>query len=158
MFYSKTTGGFYSREIHGDNMPADAVKITTELHAALIEGQSHGKRVTADENGYPILQDVPPTPVGVLLASVKDELRIMRRDMLDAVTGIGFRASVAGNTALAQEAATVSQQLLDITNDAALNAAQTYEEMRAAGVAAYRRIAAGASHAFAATFKEFTGA
>ena len=62
MFYSVQTGGFYSREIHGDNIPADAVEITTEQHAALLQGQSEGKVITADENGYPILIDPPPAP------------------------------------------------------------------------------------------------
>ena len=60
VFYSPTTGGFYSAEIHGDNIPADAVEITVEEHQALIEGQSLGKRIVADENGRPILQDPPP--------------------------------------------------------------------------------------------------
>ena len=60
MFYSKTTGGFYTREIHGDNIAADAVEITVEEHQALIECQSLGKRIVADENGRPILQDPPP--------------------------------------------------------------------------------------------------
>jgi hypothetical protein len=63
MFYSKTTGGFYSREIHGINIPADAVEITAEQHSELIEGQSQGKRIVADENGRPVLADPPePTP------------------------------------------------------------------------------------------------
>jgi len=42
MFASKSTRGFYDAAIHGDNMPADVVEITTEQHAALIEGQSQG--------------------------------------------------------------------------------------------------------------------
>lgn len=60
MIYSKLTGGFYSREIHGDDIPSDAVEITTEQHAELLEGQSQGKIISADENGYPILIDPPP--------------------------------------------------------------------------------------------------
>lgn len=60
MFYSKSTGGFYTREIHGDNIPADAVEITEAEHAALLEGQSQGKLIVADESGRPILQDPPP--------------------------------------------------------------------------------------------------
>ena len=63
MFYSKSTSGFYSREIHGDNIPADAVEITVEEHQALIEGQSQGKRIVADENGRPVLQDPPPPTI-----------------------------------------------------------------------------------------------
>ena len=61
MFYSKQTCGFYDTAIHGDNMPDDAVEISAEQHAALLQGQSEGKVIAADENGYPILQD-PPTP------------------------------------------------------------------------------------------------
>ena len=53
MFYSATTGGFYTREIHGDNIPADAVEITAEQRAALLEGQSQGKLIQADANGKP---------------------------------------------------------------------------------------------------------
>lgn len=61
MLYSKSTGGFYDTAIHGDNIPADAVEITVEEHQALIEGQSQGKRIVADESGRPILVD-PPAP------------------------------------------------------------------------------------------------
>lgn len=60
VFYSPTAGGFYTREIHGDNIPADAVEITEAEHAALLEGQSMGKIIVADESGRPILQDPPP--------------------------------------------------------------------------------------------------
>lgn len=63
MFYSKSTGGFYSREIHGDTIPADAVEITEAEHAALIEGQGQGKCIVGDANGRPALQDpAPPEP------------------------------------------------------------------------------------------------
>ena len=60
MFYSAKTGGFYDAAIHGDNIPVDAVEITADEHSALLEGQSQGKRIVADENGYPVLQDPPP--------------------------------------------------------------------------------------------------
>ena len=60
VFYSPTTGGFYDTAIHGDNIPADAVEITEAEHAALIEGQSNGKRIVADESGRPILKGPPP--------------------------------------------------------------------------------------------------
>lgn len=67
MFYSKSTGGFYTREIHGDNIPADAVEITAEQHSELIEGQSQDKRIVADENGFPVLVDPPPpTPEQII--------------------------------------------------------------------------------------------
>lgn len=62
MFYSKTTGGFYDLRIHGDNIPTDAVEITTAEHQALLKGQSAGKRIVAGPTGAPSLADpLPPT-------------------------------------------------------------------------------------------------
>lgn len=66
MFYSQSTNGFYDSAIHGANIPADAVEITAEEHAALLAGQSAGKRIIPDATGRPILAD-PPAP---LLADV----------------------------------------------------------------------------------------
>lgn len=59
MFYSKSTGGFYTIEIHGDSIPSDAVEITATEHSVLLQGQSQGQRIQADENGYPFLADQP---------------------------------------------------------------------------------------------------
>lgn len=76
MFYSKTTGGFYTREIHGDNIPADAVEITVEEHQALLECQSQGKLIVADESGRPILQDPPPPTAEQIMQRL--EARVQR--------------------------------------------------------------------------------
>lgn len=84
MFYSKSTGGFYSAEIHGDNIPADAVSITHEQHQALIGGQSAGKVIVADADGYPILQDPPPpTPeqiIADMTAKVQAHMDVKARE------------------------------------------------------------------------------
>lgn len=58
MYYSKKTGGFYSRELHGDNIPEDAVEITAEKHMELINGQSSGKVIVSDSKGRPVLQEL----------------------------------------------------------------------------------------------------
>lgn len=59
MFYSPSTGGFYSAAVHGSNMPADVVEITAQEHADLLSGQSVGKVIVADEYGSPTLADQP---------------------------------------------------------------------------------------------------
>jgi hypothetical protein len=158
MFFSKSTMGFYDPVLSGDNMPKDAVRISPETHRNIIKAQSAGKVIAVGNDGLPIAIDRPTPSVASLLERAKDELRALREPMLSAVTGIGWEASESGDDALVQEARNIRNALRDITDDPTLNAAQTHEEMRAAGVEAYRRIAAGASHAFAATFKEFTGA
>lgn len=68
MFYSKSTGGFYSRDIHGDNIPSDAVEITKNEHAALLAGQAEGKIIAADASGSPVLQ-APPAPTAEQVAA-----------------------------------------------------------------------------------------
>lgn len=59
MLYSAETGGFYTPEIHGENIPADAVEIELTVYAALLDGQASVKRIAADAAGYPVLVDPP---------------------------------------------------------------------------------------------------
>lgn len=84
-FFSPSTGGFYTREIHGDAIPEDAVKISDELYASMMGGQSQGKMIVAGEDGYPMLAD-PPPPTAEQLATAA----LMKRDRLlrDAATRI----------------------------------------------------------------------
>jgi len=62
MFFSKSTIGFYDTAIHGDNIPDDAVEITTEQHATLMQEQSEGQLIVAGDSGYPTTIS-PPKPV-----------------------------------------------------------------------------------------------
>lgn len=59
MFFSKEKMSFYIPALHGANMPADAVKISKDLHASLLDGMSSGKRLAATAEGLPILIDPP---------------------------------------------------------------------------------------------------
>lgn len=71
MFYSPSTKGFYDLAIHGSNIPADAIEITAEQHAALMEGQASGQCITCDENGLPCLCDPPAPSTETLLENCK---------------------------------------------------------------------------------------
>ncbi|HDN9015381.1 TPA: DUF4376 domain-containing protein [Aeromonas salmonicida] len=62
MYYAKSTGGFYDTSIHGKKIPANAVEISDSYHSDLLQAQSAGKKITANEDGYPIAID-PPTPM-----------------------------------------------------------------------------------------------
>lgn len=57
VLYSKSTGGFYMPEINGSNIPTDAVEITADRHAALLEQQSLGKIIRPDHAGFPVQVD-----------------------------------------------------------------------------------------------------
>jgi hypothetical protein len=56
-YFSKSTGGFYTPEVHGKNMPADVVEISDADWGELFEQQRNGKRITANASGYPIAVD-----------------------------------------------------------------------------------------------------
>lgn len=71
MLYSAATRGFYSREIHGDAIPADAVEITNDEHAALLAGQAEGKRIVPGPDGVPELRDPEPPTQGEIAASAR---------------------------------------------------------------------------------------
>lgn len=84
MFYSKKTNGFYAREIHGDNIPSDAVEITYELYKKLLEGQIEGKIITSDINGFPVLQD-RPQPKVLSVTARQARLALLSAGLLSAV-------------------------------------------------------------------------
>lgn len=54
MFYSALTNGFYDSQIHGQNMPEDAIEISDELYKKVLEEELQGKKIIPDENGSPI--------------------------------------------------------------------------------------------------------
>lgn len=53
MFYSAINKGFYSREIHGENIPSDAVEITHSVYVRLLQEQVNGRPILSDVDGYP---------------------------------------------------------------------------------------------------------
>lgn len=158
MHYSKSTNGFYLKSVHGDNIPLDAVEVENGEYSNLLRMQSLGKIIKADINGRPVAVDPQLASASEMLEIVKKELRSQRQHMLDALTGIAGRAMRSGNEAIAAEADTLAVQLLEITDDTALNSAATYEAMKSAGVMAYKRIAGTASPELGVVFREITGA
>lgn len=86
MHYSKSTGGFYVTEIHGNQVPDDCVSITNEYHAELLAGQSNGMFIVADEEGYPRLAH-PPEPT---LEQVKELKWVEIKKERDAREAGGF--------------------------------------------------------------------
>lgn len=81
MRYSKSTGGFYTEEIHASSIPFDAVEITDSEYRLLLAGQSAGQRITADATGNPVLQ-APPQPTETQLIALYENAL---DNMLDGV-------------------------------------------------------------------------
>lgn len=77
MFYSPSAQGFFDLAIHGADIPADAVEITREDHAALINGQSNddGHSIVPGPDGRPMLQ-AGPKPTAHLAIDTERARRI----------------------------------------------------------------------------------
>jgi hypothetical protein len=75
MFYSKSTGGFYDRAIHGEDIPSDAIEITKADHASMLAGQATGKSIVGDANGRPILEDPPAPTAAQIVKALTDEVQ-----------------------------------------------------------------------------------
>ena len=87
MYYSKTTNGFYSKEVNGDSIPFDAVEITNEQHAALLQGQAAGKLISS-QGGAPVLIDAPapkPETPAMQLARLDSDNALTQRNLRDFI-------------------------------------------------------------------------
>jgi len=68
--FSPSTGGFYLSAVHGDNVPGDAVDVTTARHAELLAGQAAGKVIVVGPDGRPALAD-PPASTPAQIAAIR---------------------------------------------------------------------------------------
>ncbi len=95
IFFSKSTNGFYASDVHGERfidakpnpatrIPADAVEITIEEHAALLAAQSAGRVIEINSKGRPVAVDRAPPPPEEVWASVRT-----RRNALLSETDFG---------------------------------------------------------------------
>lgn len=96
MLYSPTTGGFYSYEVHGPGIPADAIEITNELYEA-----TKGRHVVPDADGLPrVFVQSPPDQaerVARLLAVVDDLLNsVAKAKGYDSIITASLRAGYPG--------------------------------------------------------------
>lgn len=132
-------------------IPADAVEISAELRAALIYGESEGKRIVADENGYPVLADPPTLSHAQLVANTLAVARAERQPIISVLDGLQSSANAKGEGSTALAIETVKQGLRDITK-VDLSACTTAEEMRAAIMGAYASLVT-ANPSVAAAFK-----
>lgn len=83
MLYSRSTGGFYREDIHGANIPDDALPVSQERYNSVIANPTPGKVLSHDSDGLPILID-PPPPLPLTLKQVEAE---RLRAYADPITG-----------------------------------------------------------------------
>lgn len=89
IYYSPQTRGFYDKRVH-TAVPDDAVEISDQEHATLLEGEAQGLVITAGPSGQPMLvaPEIPPVTADQLCASIDAAADAARR----AVAGDPLRA------------------------------------------------------------------
>jgi hypothetical protein len=76
--------GFYSPDVHGDRIPAGAVEITEEYRDSLLADEAKGKRIIADEAGYPVAVDPPPLPLDQIKERKRQEIASACRSAIES--------------------------------------------------------------------------
>lgn len=128
-FYSPSTGGFYTTEIHAaGDIPADAVKITAKRHGALLEAQAAGAVIVASPKG-PVAR-MPVTSRGDLVAAAVRRVKREARRRILAIASLERQSN--DNAALALGANG------DREFDAALERRRAIDAIRAASNAIER--------------------
>ena len=98
MFYSATTQGFYSPEIHR-SMPSDAVLLTAQEYADLMEGQASGKRISP-VNGRPVLTDHPAGPsVPAVVSKFQAKAALLQAGLLEQTESLMAQADAVARLA-----------------------------------------------------------
>jgi hypothetical protein len=113
-FYSPSTRGFYTEEIHGAAMPADVLPVTgARLRELFDEGQALGAVIVPGPDGAPVLEwPVPPTEAellaawraGTTVSAFQAKGALLNRGLLDEATAAATAAG--GLTLLAWQTAT----------------------------------------------------
>ncbi len=79
LYWSNSARGFFAKEVHLENMPADCVEITHEEHVDWLEKQSIGyELVSTSGMGKPNLVDRRQTPT----EAETQKMRFKRNDLL----------------------------------------------------------------------------
>lgn len=138
-------------------IPVDAKEISKDHYAALLQGQSEGKRIIGDHAGYPELVTPPPVPFPELAALFMAEVRATRQKILGIIMQIGWAADKQGDATMVAAVLAARDALLGITETPAVLAAsqrEDYEGLRTAVKAEYKAIVGAAPESLRKAFNE----
>ena len=89
-FYSKQTNGFYDKEIHGENIPNDAVEISNSKYDELLQEQVTGGIIAGNEQGLPyikkpvVIESTYKEKRAQAYPSIADQLDLIYHEGVDA--------------------------------------------------------------------------
>ncbi|WP_150126838.1 hypothetical protein [Sphingomonas panacis] len=88
IIWSPSTGHFYHTEIHGEDVPADGVSITSHRHRTLLDGQRSGRQIAAGADGKPTLTPAIRVTTATLRQHAGMDIRVEARRRILAVASI----------------------------------------------------------------------
>lgn len=88
-YYSPGTKGFYSSDVHGAHVPADAREVHAETYFQLLDDQSAGKIIQANSTGNPVSVDAEPSAEGTIKMQIGAiENTVTPRRLREAALGV----------------------------------------------------------------------
>ena len=103
IYYNSKNNGFYHSNIN--DIPTNSVEISDKYHAELLEKQSNGFSIQADENGYPIA-------VESVLVLVADEIIMINKSRQQQLINIANEQIIILERAIKYNRATDADKLL----------------------------------------------
>lgn len=103
IFYSTSMRGFYSRSVHGHNMPDDVVEITHEQYEQLLAAQCEGTQIVPGADGRPsVIDPTFDTDEAIRAQIIELEAQVAPRRLREAVLGVdgGWLADIHQKIAL----------------------------------------------------------
>jgi len=106
-FFSAERKGFFTEDIHGDNLPVDAVEITHDEWQALLEAQNNGKQIVVGKGGKPVAANPVVTPA-MKRQAIEMQIDTIRRapDTLDVQ-----RAAALGKPGAKEQLQAIDNQI-----------------------------------------------
>lgn len=89
IYYSATTNGFYTDEVHGDNKPADSQQINETEYKSIILKLTDGSQLASNKKGEPITVDKSPLSTDAIIKNqiIEIENNITARRIREAILG-----------------------------------------------------------------------
>lgn len=101
-FYSASTRGFFRDDIHA-SIPDDAVTVTEQYHAELLNGQKTGLEITPDDNGYPVLT----APIPITIEQRREHMKISAAQARLNLAALGILQDVLDHMNTLPDTATI---------------------------------------------------
>jgi len=93
-YYSAKNNAFYDLDINANSMPDDAVEISDDRWAELLNGLSDGSVLGSDENGLPTLSETPKPTKDEYVSIAEREKKSLMQAATDEIAPLQYASDL----------------------------------------------------------------